>query len=164
MKVLEMWVDCCATNGSPFWMLPWAPVPAVWAARRTSAHTRDHTRGEKKKNEKKKPRSGHERTTRSPPNGEQTAAFACIAVKWKTSQFLFWVICFFLSTLWGKGNFYKAPALDDLKDCMAGVELENDAAKSGKIRPYFPFRRSQKWKSKGSILKNLLSFNVKVMF
>lgn len=41
----------------------WAGVPVVWAARRTSAHTRDHTQ--------RKTHSGHRRITYSPPNSKQ---------------------------------------------------------------------------------------------
>lgn len=43
MKVLEMWVDCHATNGLVLWVLHGQECQRMWAARRTSAHTRDHT-------------------------------------------------------------------------------------------------------------------------
>lgn len=68
MKVVEMWAERCATDGLVFW----AAVPAVWAARRTSAHTSDHTQsGKTERNRKNPPHSGQRRITLSPPNDER---------------------------------------------------------------------------------------------
>lgn len=51
MKVVEMWAELRATDGLVFW----AAAPAVWAARRTSAHTSDHTQSGKTERNRKKP-------------------------------------------------------------------------------------------------------------
>lgn len=64
MKVVEMWAELRATDGLAFW----AAAPAVWAARRTSAHTSDHTRsGRMERNRKNPPHSGQRPVTHSPP-------------------------------------------------------------------------------------------------
>lgn len=51
MKVVEMWAELRATDGLVFW----AAAPAVWAARRTSAHTSDHTQSGKTERNRKNP-------------------------------------------------------------------------------------------------------------